>query len=210
MTFYESDLQFQFDTAHWVVKKYDDHRYYQGLSSVGLKAVDFIGLLDWETVVLIEVKNYRNRPERERERILQKIAGKKPKVVQSFTQKVRDTVRAIDIVGQYLQRKWLYRRLKPYFFNRNIWWRFAQRDWVFWTLASQAVERQQVVLVLWLELNDAYEGLTADYMDSVCSYLAGQAGEHLSEIAPQVIVADIPHQPFADTLQVTFTPTLRQ
>jgi len=209
MTFYESDLQFQFDPSRWIVKKYDDHRYYQGLSSVGLKAVDFIGLLDWETVVLIEVKNYRNRPERERERILQKISGEKPRVVKSFTKKVQDTVRAIDIIGQYLQRKWLYRQLQFYFSNR-IWQRFAQRDWIFWTLANQAIERQQVVLVLWLELSDAYEGLPPDYMNKVRSYLADRTSKHLTAIAPQVIVADITRQPFADTLQVAFTPTPRR
>jgi len=207
MTFHESNLQFEFDARRWVVKKYDSHRYYKGLSSVGLKAVDFIGLLDWETVVLIEVKNYRDRPERERPRIIQKIAGKKPRVVKSFTKKVEDTMRAIDIIGQYLQRKRLYRMLQPYLAYR-IWQGVAQRDWIFWTLANRAIERQKVVLVLWLELSEQYDGLPADYMEKVRTYLAGRASKHLTAIAPKVIVADTLSHPFSDTLSVTFRPVL--
>jgi len=55
----ESALLFDFEETDWIVKKYDDHRYYKSLSGAGLKGVDFIGIFQQEKVVFIEVKNFR-------------------------------------------------------------------------------------------------------------------------------------------------------
>ena len=59
-TFIESGLTFSF-SKRWKVLKYDKHRFYRYLSGSGFKGVDFIGVLDEKQLVLIEVKNYKDR-----------------------------------------------------------------------------------------------------------------------------------------------------
>ena len=60
--FEESDLVFHFN-QDWVVRKYDEHRFYKTISGLGMKGVDFIGIFKAEQVVFIEIKNYRIRYE---------------------------------------------------------------------------------------------------------------------------------------------------
>ncbi len=57
MTFSESDICFRFG-PEWVVYRYDTHRYYRSWNGVGLKGMDFIGILDEGTLVVMEVKTF--------------------------------------------------------------------------------------------------------------------------------------------------------
>ena len=59
-TIQESGLVFTFP-KNWVVKKYDEHRFYNYLSGLGFKGIDIIAITPERKLILIEVKNYINR-----------------------------------------------------------------------------------------------------------------------------------------------------
>jgi len=105
MIFRESGLVFEFDPGRWIVKAFDDHPYYRALSGHGFKGVDFIGLLNGQELVCVEVKNYRrtfpDHPSLLQEFLLQEQAG--------VLRKMEDTLRILDLIHQYYRRKWGFR-----------------------------------------------------------------------------------------------------
>ena len=58
-SFDESYLRFTFDDTHWKVIKYDDHPNHAAIKIAEHKAIDFLGEYNANTLVLIEVKNFR-------------------------------------------------------------------------------------------------------------------------------------------------------
>ncbi len=145
----EGGLQFKFGKG-WTVKKYDRHRYYRGLSGAGLKGVDFICLHNREELVLVEVKNYTTRHNREMKKSF-KVDTKPPEeLAHSVQQKLADTLVAIDAVFQYYQRGWVFRKFQPLI----RYWPWASFDRYFWTQAYElAQSRDTMRAVLWLELD---------------------------------------------------------
>ena len=146
----ESGLEFSFP-ASWGVRKYDEHPHYQSLSSVGLKAVDFIVLPPDGKLWLIEVKNFQPRTR----------AGKTYQVrlrstgalSQTIVAKFRDSLRAIGIIRHYYRRHWLFRLLEPLLV------RFARSrsDWAFWAEAYARLtqgEDSLPQLLIWLEMTE--------------------------------------------------------
>ncbi len=98
MIFEESGRRFAFQRP-WVARAYDRHTYFQGLSSAGLKGVDFIALHPREGYLLMEVKNFRDHP------------PPPPSVLaQELLRKTEDTLRGMDAIGGYLRRAWHRRR----------------------------------------------------------------------------------------------------
>lgn len=145
--FHESAIDFFFPSS-WAVRKYDDHRFYQGLSGYGLKAVDFVMLLPDGRLCLMEVKNYFPRTD-ERGKV-HLVARKKAKsLAESLAKKYADSSRAIGIIQRYYQSKWYYR------------WRYAlgqylpfgyRADVLFWGEAARRMRGDLPVLILlWLE-----------------------------------------------------------
>lgn len=148
----ESDLIFRFN-EEWQIRKYDATSYYLAISGTGMSAVDFVGLWRGE-VVFIEVKNYRDRPEKELERTLAKISGDEPVLLQKFEEKVRESIVGISVIRKFLLRKWIYRVVDrllhyPRFLDHLL--RFER---LFWMYLDQKIKSnpRQVHLVLWLEL----------------------------------------------------------
>ena len=121
MTFQESDLKFEFSDTHWLVKKYNTHRFFKILSGAGLKGVDFIGIYQNEQVVFWEVKNYRTKHRDKIQSYL--VIDNTPVFIEKIVRKVVDTLTAISVVHQYLRRQWWYRfyiaypNLIPLFFQ---------------------------------------------------------------------------------------------
>jgi len=129
MIFRESGLVFEFDPGRWIVKAFDDHPYYRALSGHGFKGVDFIGLLNGQELVCVEVKNYRrtfpDHPSLLQEFLLQEQAG--------VLRKMEDTLRILDLIHQYYRRKWGFRYLDPIFSHYPA----VFREWGFWSKAKQ-------------------------------------------------------------------------
>ena len=154
-TFSESGLTFKF-SKRWKVLKYDEHRFYRYLSGSGFKGVDFIGILDEKKLALIEVKNYRDRYERDKVDPTEGLLNDPATYAVQFAHKFKDTFQLISIIRKYYQRRWWFRQPRNLLL-RLIPRRFLLRfDWGFWNLAIQLIDEnnEKVLIVLWLELNE--------------------------------------------------------
>lgn len=144
--FEESGLQFGFDNR-WTVRKYDAHRFFQGFSGAGLKGVDFIAL-SGNTLLLLEVKNYRRRRAWQTENPFDRILEAPEAFAGHMSGKFLDTLRAIRAIGTYYRRKWLFRLLRPVLIRRSG----ARSDWAFWAQVDAHLQGgKPVIAVLWLE-----------------------------------------------------------
>jgi len=149
MEFIESGLHFYFDPP-WVVKKYDAHRFFPGLSGAGLKGVDFIAIQKGR-LLLIEIKNYRRRQSWQTENPLEAVLENPEGFADTITHKAEDTLRGINAIGTYYRRKWLYKFSAPllYLLPANGW------DFLFWLRAYRLARRpENVQFVLWLETEE--------------------------------------------------------
>lgn len=150
MTFRESDLKFQFSDNEWQVKKFDTHRYFKILSGVGLKGIDFLGVYLEKQVVFFEVKNFHsNHPTKENNYLIFEDLST---FVEKVALKVEDTFTTINVISQYLLRKWWYRL----FLKSSNWVPKAliqHKDWYFWYKIKILLDqKKEVIFVLWLEI----------------------------------------------------------
>lgn len=152
-TFKESDLDFSFPDD-WEVKKYDATRFYNYLSGVGFKGVDFIAITPEPKLILIEVKNYRNRWEADGINPTDVLKEDVPNFVATITKKFEDTFRLLQIIQKYYLRKWWYRNLALPILNKNPNSFLIKKEFGFWWLANLLLEQKKIDLILWLELSD--------------------------------------------------------
>ena len=157
--FRESGLIFRF-SEDWVIRKYDDHKFYRGLSSVGLRAVDFIGLYRNHRAVFIEVKNYRQRSPKKAIEILQ---DPEP-FIDYMVRKVEDTRVGIRAIHGYFKRKWLYRLIYQRLLRLPL-SRWKNYRWVYWAqLYNYVWEKQRIDVVFWLDFLEAYDGVSHEQL----------------------------------------------
>ncbi|PHI21606.1 hypothetical protein CEQ90_01980 [Lewinellaceae bacterium SD302] len=164
--FQESDINFTLAPS-WVVRKYDDHTFFRGLSGFGLKGVDFIALLPDGRLGLIEVKNYHPRPDKVNGTVHPIKRKKAADLAKNLDQKYHDTLRAIRVVGRYYRTKWFYRWRFQLLYPFE---RLANSDLYFWKEASRRADGPiPVVIILWLETPKAakkYRGKIYAYLSS--------------------------------------------
>ena len=158
--FIESGLNFTFHSAHWQVKKYDDHPYFTGFSSVGMKGVDFVAIRENKELWLIEVKNYKSNGERVREAKIKASLEQPEKIKEAVEQKFEDTLAGIRAIHTYYKRK-----------NRKRWkwlsrWQKPDQEERFWLQVCElAIDPNRVKLILWLELDTSYRALRSWLME---------------------------------------------
>ena len=150
-TIQESGLAFTFP-ENWVVKKYDEHRFYHYLSGLGFKGVDIIAITPEKKLILIEVKNYINRFPQDGINPTETLINNTLTISESYLQKFQDTFQLINIVQKYFNRKkwfqWIatpIQSLLPFSFLISL-------DWGFWIVANQLLNKKEVQLLLWLEV----------------------------------------------------------
>lgn len=172
----ESDLTFNFPPG-WAIRKYDDHRFYRGLSGHGLKAVDFIALLPDGRLCLIEVKNYHPRMDEDGK--LHPVDRKKAKeLAGSLAQKYADSLRAIMVINRYYRSKW-YFRWRQWFFPSALFG--FKSDLLFWTTAAKrAAAPLPTTILLWLETPKAAKR----YRNKIYAHLAN----HLNPEEAQLLL----------------------
>lgn len=147
--YYESGIQFTF-AKDWVVQKYDQHTYFQGLAGAGLKGIDFIGLLQGKQLLLMEVKNFRSRPGIDANP-LASFLDDPGALIDTFEEKVQDTLKAIETIVAYFKRSRWYRVALPFLRRMPI----SLSNRVFWTHAFEKSNvPEQLILVLWVELDE--------------------------------------------------------
>lgn len=143
--FAEGKFDFYFDLDQWQIRKYDDHTYFQGFSGMGLKGVDFLGIHQQKTLLLIEVKNFtwRNRPFREKQ--VRQSLQVPEEIAMAVRQKMEDTLAGLQAIRIYYERKkartssWLDR------------FRKIDSEQLFWQQASHLLEENQLRCLLWME-----------------------------------------------------------
>jgi len=154
--FKESGLEFTFP-KDWVVKKYDEHRFYNYLSGLGFKGVDLIALTPERELILIEVKNYVDRFPQDGIDPTETLRNNIYIFSEKYIQKFEDTFQLLQIVQKYFNRKkwykWVASSLQsflPYNFLIKL-------DWGFWTLANDFLNKNKIHLILWLEVSTELE-----------------------------------------------------
>lgn len=164
--FQESNIDFSFPSA-WAIRKYDDHRFYQGLSGYGLKAVDFVMLLPDGRLCLMEVKNYLPRTGTSGQ--VHAVERKRPKkLATSLAKKYADSRRAINVIQKYYNSKWYFRW--RYAVGRYFAFRYRS-DLLFWQeVARRSQNDLPILVVLWLETPE----LAKRYRTKIYAHLASK------------------------------------
>lgn len=190
-SFTESGLQFSFN-RDWVVKKYDSHRYYRGLSGSGLKGIDFIALnLRENLVAFFEVKNYRTRFHKDTGEPIYPKPKPAIELAQALTDKVSDTLLALDAITTYYQKSLIYRLLQPLYLRLP----FYIGDRFFWTKVENCIyQHENLAYVLWVELQEK----NPEYQDE----LKKQTDRLLKNEFGIIYVADMENHPFSKSLEV--------
>lgn len=164
----ESGLEFSFPSS-WGVRKYDEHPHYQSLSSVGLKAVDFIVLPPDGKIWLIEVKNFLPRS---RSGKTYHVRSPSTRVLSATIEaKFRHSMRAVRIIREYYRRHWLYRLLEPLMVR----YRKYRSDWSFWAEANQRLGEETLPqLLIWIELETDRKRYRTRFYATLREALRGQ------------------------------------
>jgi hypothetical protein len=201
MHYTESDLHFQFDPS-WIVRKYDHHRFYKGLSGAGLKAVDFIGIYKGKEVIFLEVKNYKVRF---RGKPLQPMIDRlqHPELfVESIVRKVYDSMLGVDVIRQYFERNPLYRWIYPLLEKIPLRF-FSKSSWLFWTHVHELMHLPDAVhVIIWLELEHNYEEFPELSVEAVRNKIREQLEQQLNEVAGKIHLAHTGAVPFRPSLKV--------
>jgi len=200
----ESDLLFDFDDSAWIVKRYDDHQYYNKLRGAGLKGVDFIGIYKQEKVVFIEVKNFRDKNPYQVEPF--EVLEETNLFITKMADKLEDTFRATTAIAAFLRKKWWYRLFVKFegFIPRH--WLLHQ-DWLFWHVVHQlAKDRSKACFVLWLEIEERLSDKVE--MRLITPLLPQQIDarleKELAEFTEEVIVASVQQPAYIEDLKVVF------
>lgn len=193
MDLIESDLIFSFSEKDWEVIKYDTHRYYKILSGVGLKGIDFLGVFNKRKVVFFEVKNYRNQHLSKKNGYL--VLENPTNFVQQVAQKLKDTLKAVEVIIQYLERKGWYR----FYLRFHTWippFIVQKKDWYFWHRLYQLMqEKEGMEFVLWLEIEDEIPLVKR-------GELLEELKKSLSGILRKIAIAHLGNGVFEDSLRV--------
>ena len=151
--FEESNLSFHFDNQ-WIVHKYDDHRFYQQLAGCSVSGIDFIGIFQEKTLVLMEVKNYIDRYFKDDKNPSEDFLSNQEFYFKKITKKYVDSLRVIEAVQRAYQRKWWFQLAQKTLFRIVKKERFLHWEFVFWTKAWELMEAGELRLVLWLEIEN--------------------------------------------------------
>lgn len=200
--FKESGIKFYFN-ENWNIYQYDRHRFYSGLSGFGLKGVDFIGILNKNSLVLIEVKNYVDRFIEDGVDPTEEFMKAYDTYLQAYAEKFRDTLKGIQTVQKYYRRKWWYRNLLKPFSKIIALKHLLAYDWAFWTKTHQLafLENKKIQLVLWLSLDQEIAKQHDFQINDFQKKLEQLLKEELSRNNWEIIIASETANPFFENLQ---------
>ncbi|MEZ5058377.1 MAG: hypothetical protein R2879_15180 [Saprospiraceae bacterium] len=151
--FEESDLHFSFSKG-WQVIAFDKHRFYQYVNGRGMRGVDFIGVHPEQGVFLMEVKNYRLRfGETLPYHVLQYL--ERPDLLAPvLIDKYKDSMRLLDAVKVYLNRRWWYRLACRSRFFSNY---FISKETRFWLDFYSKYDAKDIWLLACLDAGEQDE-----------------------------------------------------
>ncbi len=160
-TFIESNFVFEFGKT-WSVISFDQHKYFKMLSGHGLSGVDFVAFSK-EEVLLIEVKNYKRRPQSPKPPDISDLLGNPPPLAHAFQEKIQDSLQIFRVIEAYFQRKWWFSGYKKLV---GIWkgFQFLHPDVYFWIQLFEQICKQEnsTTAILFLEVESQYPELNPD------------------------------------------------
>lgn len=174
---------------NWLVRPYDKHTFFQGLSGAGLKGVDFLGMHNRDHLVLMEVKNYLPDPDGRRYRQISQRLAAPEAIGASLASKMQDTLRAIDLIHRYFQTRLGYRLAYPFL----PWMKQAAPEWYFWTHARKLMDFR-VSMICWM-------GLQADQAH-LASLIQEVANREVEGRNLQIDILPFSQNPFEPDLQI--------
>ncbi len=192
MSYVESDLVFNFPEC-WIVKKYDQHPFYKGMSGVGLSAVDFIVVTQDDTILLIEVKNYRYRPASQLSHISGLLRNHEEGLAYLFIQKLEGTITGINAIATYYSKSAWYRAW--YILLNKVGARYflLSNDRLFWLWLNKQIQQtpKRVVPILWLELPEHLVQYQIELEERIIAQM-----QTLKYAVPQIWSLSTPHLSF--------------
>jgi hypothetical protein len=147
MQYSESDLTFIFPPP-WQVVAFDKHRFYQYVNGHGLRGVDFIGVHPEFGCFLMEVKNYRLRFGDDLPAQVKSYLHNPALLAPVLEAKFHDSLRLLDAVKIYLERKWWYRLGRKQSWFRKL---FVSKESRFWMDFYSSYEEKPVHLWVCLD-----------------------------------------------------------
>ncbi|MEO1713427.1 MAG: hypothetical protein AAFU60_08845 [Bacteroidota bacterium] len=163
MEFSESNWAFRF-TSEWRVIQFDKHPHFIALSGAGFKAVDLLGIHPQEGLLLLEIKYYRKRHKTSRP------YPELEEISDILEQKFSDTLKAIGIIEQYLERKWRYRLVRNWL-QHPIGKRLF-KNWSFWqAVIKTAKDPNRVLCWAFIEYDQLSEQVKVNWRSRVASLL---------------------------------------
>lgn len=135
-----------------MIHQFDDHRFYKQLAGQHVKGVDFIGVFQEKTLVLMEVKNYIDRYFKDDTNPSEIFLTNRQFYLEKIIKKFDDSLRVIQAVRRAYCKKWWYRLAEKTLFRWIKMERMLHWEFVFWTVAWQLVEAKELRFVLWLEI----------------------------------------------------------
>ena len=179
----ESDLNFDFSDAHWTcLLQFDKTRDFQNAQEAlsGTKGVDFTGILENQSLVFIEVKNFRGH----RIETKPRIEGGDDPVWLEAAKKIRDSVSVV--VGSARNSTHL----------KETWQRY---------LEIMGSEKRYIHFVLWLEQDLPAQASKAKRKSEKNEIeLRRDLKKSLHWLTPRVDVANVQNNPFPQALTVTY------
>ena len=190
--FTESGIEFLFN-EEWVVKKYDGHPYYKKISGLNMKGVDFIGIYKGESLVFMEVKNYRIRYLGKTLQGLYDVFDTPKQLAKKVLKNFNDSKNGILVINNFLSNNWLLKPILPLFKKIPL-MKWKKNDTLFWLHCQQLIERNQLTNILLLETNDKYP----DYPHIDIRQFRKNLASH---IKPAMLV-NIKQHPFRGSLKI--------
>lgn len=191
MKYTESDLLLHFDDA-LRVRKFDDSRYFQILSGLGLKGVDFIAIDSNNRLYLIEVKNFKKRAKSPVPPDTYDLIGDFPPLQDHFVRKIQDSCQLIEVIYKYLHRKWWLKIAIS--LGQHFPFKLAQnKDWRFWLDAYDVLKSNpsKVECILLLELENEYPEISSAELDQLPNKMMTYFNEMLLSNFDTVSICDL-------------------
>ena len=183
-----SGLEYVFSEIWSDLIQFDEHSDVKKFAN-GLSCVDFAGLFQKNKLVLIEAKNFKNRPSTEHQSIFERLGSKEGSpVANEVAEKMKDFV----VFVSHISQTWTVKEVS------------------FWENMRQYLLEKEIVCVLWLETDNAkYEGVAGKRTFAAKGVVSDFLQKKLAWLAEprNVFIASQTNQytnPFGENLKVSF------
>ena len=181
-----SGLEFTFDENWSDLIQFDEDPDVKKFAE-GLSSLDFLGVLSKNKIVMIEAKNFKNRPADQQDSIIQKLGSKNDSpLIRTIVENIKDALLFI-----------LYKSKKA-----------ETSDGLFWEELRKHLfgSTMKIYCVLWFETPFEFEGKSKGWMYVHKAVMEDMLKEKLRFLTSKqrIMIVNQLHNPFDPHLQVSF------